>query len=75
MTTFMIVPLTAPSRSTPVNATPIEGRWYCGHTVEHYDNESFAVDGALGKCEDGAFYDEDGEEVDMGDYDYLVEQH
>lgn len=52
--------------------TPIVGRWYCGFTfgIAAYPQD---LDGDLAQW-DGEEFNDDGGELYMGDYDYLVLQ-
>ena len=73
MTAYVIVPL---GSEQPTLATPIEGRWYAGFNtaVDAKTGETWQRDGAIAQYVDDAFLDEDGEPVDMSDYETLVEQ-
>lgn len=70
MATFLIV---ATMGGAPVEAEPIEGRWYCGFEID-LEDDSIHRDGEISQYVGGEFLDEDGESVDMNGYDYLAEQ-
>ena len=72
MSTFKLVPVGAPARSTPVEAQPIEGRWYCGFDIEV---DGTYMDGQIAQYVGGEWFDEEGYgPVSMSGYDYLAEQ-
>lgn len=76
MTKYMIK---AEGQTRAWPAAPTPGKWYCGFDiVSDMDNNEYHRERLLARfiedCGAVCFVDEGGEIVDMGTYDYLVEQ-
>jgi hypothetical protein len=60
------------TQSAASQQPPVPNAWYCGFQVP---DQGDPIDGMLAQWSGHEFVDEDGEPVDMNDYDYLVQQH